>query len=225
MHSLALAMITLLAFSCGKKQDDGCKITGNDGGTYACENLDRPEFPIAGLLTLDPTTGVPLQALNFSVSASMDGFDSSQSQKITDAKEMIEFIMGTEDFRNEVINYTYLGKKQFADNGGLTNEDVYFTILQGAEKLFPVVNYSMDINLKLYFEDSLVLGYTAFMSTDIMLNLKYFDFNPPEEVAGTLVHEWLHKLGFTHVTEYSDRRQNSVPYAVGYIMRRLARNL
>jgi hypothetical protein len=220
-----MVMMTFTLLACGKQQDDGCKITGNDGGKYSCENLDQPMLPIAGMLTLNPSTGVPLQAQNFSVSAAMEGFDSSQTRKILDAKEMIEIILSTEDFRDEVINYTYLGKKQFADNGGLSNEDVYLTILQGAEKLFPVVNYTMDINLRLYYEDSLVLGYTAFTSTAIMLNLKYFDFNPPEEVAGTLVHEWLHKLGFTHVPEYSDHRQNSVPYAVGYIMRRLARNL
>jgi hypothetical protein len=39
------------------------------------------------------------------------------------------------------------------------------------------------------------------------------------------MHEWLHKLGFSHATTYSESRNHSVPYAIGTIMRQIAGSL
>jgi hypothetical protein len=36
------------------------------------------------------------------------------------------------------------------------------------------------------------------------------------------MHEWMHKIGFTHAVTWSKDRDHTVPYAIGYLIEELA---
>ena len=57
------------------------------------------------------------------------------------------------------------------------------------------------------------------------MNRKYYNKFRPYEVADNMMHEWLHKIGFNHTVKPTPERPFSVPYAVGYIVKGIARQM
>jgi hypothetical protein len=150
-------------------------------------------------------------------------FDSSQASKITSAINIIKKIIATKEFRERILNYQYKGKREFIDNQGLTNEEIYQIIMDGAEKNGDIKkNNMMDVELELYFQPTTTIGYTYPDTDRIWINKKYFNQYTAIKIADNLMHEWMHKLGFTHSSKWSEDREHSVPYAIGYLIEELA---
>lgn len=171
----------------------------------------------------EPDPDVPGEALTFDINADLYEFDEADEAKVNKAFEIIKKVVASGEFRNRVLNFTYQGKKQFVDNKGMTNEEVYQTILNGKENLLPVVDNQMDVELQLYYSWTSTVGYTTPGELRIYMNTKFFDPYTPCEVAGNVFHEWTHKLGFDHATSYSVERDSSVPYAIGYLIEELGK--
>ncbi len=166
----------------------------------------------------------PVQAQTFDINANMSGFEREHEDKILRSFDLIKRVIATDEFKRRVLGKVYKGKKEFVDNGGDSNAEVYKKILNASEKLTPGNNNTMDLNLEAYFESANVIGYTMPSITTVYVNKRYlakssFKVN---QVAMNLTHEWLHKLGFKHAQKNSASRPHSVPYAVGYIMRDIA---
>ena len=124
-----------------------------------------------------------------------------------------------------MLNYSYKGAREFVDNGGLSNEEIYKKILEGAEQMGNrLKNNTMDVELELYHQTTKTIGYTYPNTVRIWMNKKYFNRYTPIKVADNLMHEWMHKLGFTHATTWSADRDHTVPYAIGYLIEDLAVN-
>ncbi len=208
-RTFSFLFLFLFLASCGK---------GGGGGSAGMAELSDAEIA---------TGSAPVQAQTFEVNAKLTGFDRDQEDKIYEAFDMIKRVVGTDEFKRRVLGHTYNGKKQFVDNGGMTNAQVYKAILEGAEKLSPAKNNAMDLDLERYTESNIVIGYTMPSIRTIFMNSKYLNLSSfrPNKVAMNLMHEWLHKLGFKHAQENSSSRPHSVPYAVGYIIRDLAAKL
>lgn len=166
-----------------------------------------------------PSSTLPALALSFMTSVELINFTGTQEDKYNKAVEVVKLVVGTEEFRTKVINHVYNGTKQFADNGGKTNSQIYQSILDAAEKLRPVKNNVLDLEAELYYANNSVVGYTNPSVTQIWVNRKFFDQYDPNQVAGNLFHEWLHKLGYGHDSSATAKRPYSVPYAVGYMIR------
>lgn len=112
------------------------------------------------------------------------------------------------------------------DNDGYTNAQIYQKILDASEFLNKGNNNTMDIEVEIYTNNfTSTVGYTYESSKRIYVNTKFFNYYTPANVAGNLFHEWLHKVGFDHASSYSVARDSSVPYAVGYILERLAQRI
>lgn len=182
------------------------------------ESFTAPEH-----ISMDLSGEVPLEAMSFTTNLALNNFEREQEAKILQAAELVREVIASREFRNAVINHTYNGRKTFIDNRGLTNTQIYLMMLQGAEQLLPDSNNAMDVELELYYQSNATIGYTMPSTSRIWMNTKYFDSYEPYQVAGNLIHEWLHKLGFTHSSEYNSARPYSVPYAIGYIVRSMAR--
>jgi hypothetical protein len=168
-----------------------------------------------------PEIGVPYEALSFNTNLALVDFNSEQQDKIIEASELIRRVVATEEFKNAVLNHSYNGVKTFVENQGLTNAQIYNKFLQGAEKLTPARNNTMDVEVALYYENTSTIGYTYASTKRIWMNTKYFNNYTASQVASNLTHEWMHKLGFTHAVSYNTSRSYSVPYAVGYIILKL----
>ncbi len=165
--------------------------------------------------------------VTFKVNAKTVNFNSEERQKVEAAASLIKKIVESPEFRKKILNYTYLGRKQFNDNKGLSNEEIYIKILEGSEKMTGLgKNKTMDLELELYTDmNSRTIGYTYPNIVRVFVNNKYFSRFKPHQVADKMMHEWLHKIGFDHSIEATTDRAHSVPYAVGYIVRRLALKL
>jgi hypothetical protein len=161
-------------------------------------------------------------ALTFDTNIYVYNGTNLQRQKLDQADQRIKNIIRSEEFKNRVINFTYNGVYKFVDNAGLTNSQIYSKILYAAEKLLPVSDNEMDLKIKTYYENTSTVGYTTTSSLYVNFNTKYLNSYTVAETAKTMVHEWLHKLGFTHAFTYSTSRNYSVPYGIGSIIRDLA---
>jgi hypothetical protein len=164
---------------------------------------------------------VPTLAETFATNVFMYNGTSSQRAKIDLAEQKLREVIHTEEFKNRVINFTYNGTKKFVDNNGLTNTQIYYKILNAAEKLLPVIDNELDLNIKTYYSSSSTVGYTSSNINYINFNTKYLNSYSLSETAKTMMHEWLHKLGFGHAYSYSTSRNYSVPYGIGKIMMEL----
>lgn len=165
---------------------------------------------------------VPTLATTFDTNVVYYSGTSSQKSKMDSAEQRIKNIVRSEEFRTRVLNHSYGGIKRFVDNGGLTNSQIYYKILNGIEGWNGSNDNEMDLRIKTYYENSNTVGYTSTTSSYININTKFLNSYSISETAKTMIHEWLHKLGFKHAVNYSYSRDFSVPYGVGRIVKELA---
>jgi len=165
---------------------------------------------------------VPTLAITFGTDVSTYGMTSSQESKIQSAERKIREVIGSYAFKTAILNHTFNGRRQFNNNNGLSNSQIYAKILNAAEKLLPSRDNAMDLKIKTYYENSNTVGWTSTGSLYINMNRKFLNNYTSTEVTQNMMHEWLHKMGFSHSVNYSSSRDYSVPYAVGKIMRTLA---
>jgi hypothetical protein len=151
----------------------------------------------------------------------INGFNGECLKKLEIAFSVMEEVVNSEEFKERVINFkNRQGQRKYASNKGLSNEQIYETFMEGREILQPDTPGEMNFYLRLYHNRwSRVIGYTSPNTNMISVNWKFFRNYRPNDVAGNLAHEWLHKLGFDHT---SAAEHDSVPYAIGYIVEELA---
>lgn len=222
---LLLLMTTLLGVSCNKSDGSGGDSTVSTlpqaGNTQTSPSI-IPNDPVEVVspITMPPPlmSAVPEAALTFDTEISLVNFTSVQSEKYNHAIDIVKLVVATEDFRKQVLNHTFNGIKQFANSDGKTNAQIYASILDAAEKLRPIKNNTMDLEVELYYAATNVVGYTYSTTPRIWVNTKYFNSYGLNSVAGNLFHEWLHKLGYGHDSSVTAQRPYSVPYAIGYII-------
>lgn len=174
----------------------------------------------------DEKAGVPTSAVTFNTNIRTYKFTAQGRRKIASAADLIKQVVASEQFKNKVLNHRYNGVRQFANNNGLSNKQIYNKILTAAEKLKPTRDNEMDLDLELYTDNnSNTVGYTYPNTNRVWMNSKYFNQNSAALVTTNMMHEWLHKLGFDHDAKVTTKRPYSVPYAIGYIVRDLAKKL
>ncbi|HLT23344.1 MAG TPA: hypothetical protein VKZ84_07870 [Bacteriovoracaceae bacterium] len=215
---LAISTLMMLLVSCNAPEE--CN-TGNtkQAQTSSC-STDSTSPPNEDTTPPIIDVGdVPSEAHLFNANVSLTNFNASQEEKVLRAIEMIKKIIRTKEFKERVINFTYNGQKRFVDNKGLSNEEIYQILIDGAETLLPEIDNEMDLDLELYTSNfTSTVGYTYPNVLRIWMNTKYFNAYSIAQVAGNVFHEWTHKLGFDHASSYSKSRDSSVPYGLGYIM-------
>lgn len=167
---------------------------------------------------------------SLSVDVHMRNFNESDQAKVNKAVIIIKKVINSEEFKQRVLAFTYKGKKQFHDNNGMTNLEIYNHLMTGAENLMPDSIGVMNFDLSLYRSKnpwSKVKGYTTADSMRIFINKKFFRQSTwtPLDVAGNMVHEWVHKMGFGHDYRDNQDRPYSVPYAIGYLLSDIAKEM
>ncbi len=229
-------VLLLFIFACEKPGESASgddpeggstSLSSHPGTESPAPSSDDSEAPATSTGSGDSTgtgSSLPALAMSFGTNVTLYDFTQSQTDKYNEAVAIVKKVVGTDEFRDRILNHTYNGIKQFVDNRGLTNAQIYQSILDAAEKLTPAKNNIMDVGVKLYYEANNVVGWTSTSITYINVNTKYFDSYTTASVAGNLFHEWLHKLGYGHDASATASRPYSVPYAVGYMISNLGRN-
>ncbi len=174
--------------------------------------------------TFDAHALIPAEAYTFDFNITTVRMPRAREQKLFQAVELLRAVFSSPEFRERILRHRYQGRYGYHMNEQETNRRLYAKILAGGEELYPTRNNAMDVEIEFYADfESQVLGYTYPRSRRIWMNTKYFNHHSPAEIAGHLVHEWLHKLGYDHERERSPRRRFSVPYAVGRIVREVGK--
>lgn len=217
MRTFSFLFLFFFLASCGGGGGGGSQ--GN-GATSQIDSNTSAESTDTGA---EETTPATTDAQTFDVNVKLSGFSKAHEDKVMKAIDLIKQVVASDEFKSKVLNKKYNGKKTYVDNGGFTNSQIYKKILAGAEKLSPSKNNAMDLTLQTYYENAIVIGYTKASIKTIYMNRKYLAQFEPHQVAMNLFHEWLHKLGFGHAAESTANRPHSVPYAIGYIVRDLAK--
>lgn len=78
----------------------------------------------------------------------------------------------------------------------------------------------IEFNVEFFYRDSPVLGMASEEKNRIRFNTKYFQPVKVNTIASTVLHEYLHILGFDHK---GSKDYDSVPYAAGNLALRLLR--
>jgi hypothetical protein len=173
------------------------------------------------------STSAPLTsaALNFDVEVKLFKFNGNQEEKISEAADLIKQVVTSEEFRNFILNHKVKGKKTFIDNDGLSNRQIYKKIIEGSEKLRPGIDNIMNLELEGYSQSNSTIGYTYPSKIKVWMNKTFLNKNRPADATTNMMHEWLHKLGFKHEKERTPLRKYSVPYAVGYLVGKMANEI
>lgn len=170
----------------------------------------------------------PMITQAFDVQVKLQGFSEEEEQKIYRAISLLKTVVTSSDFKKAVMNKSFNNEFTYQDNAGLSNEKIYQKITEGRELVGSntSANGIMDLELVLYRDDqSKTIGYTYPHISHIYMNQKYLEKFEPYQVANNLFHEWLHKIGFNHSVERTPEREHSVPYALGYLVKDMARGI
>jgi len=165
------------------------------------------------------------------VKINTDGLDTEEQIKVHLAGQYLESVVNNPMFKDFVLNYKYevgyyIGmlwwRKYYTKQQSkftytnLNNRQVWNKFISGAETLSPEADNEMDIYIKVDRRNRRgVIGYTYPASKFQWIYswvLKKFSV---EQIAGNIVHEWLHKIGFEHPFNRTIYRPFSVPYAIG----------
>lgn len=171
---------------------------------------------------------------NFKVSIATEGLSATENAKIKLATIHLSGVLNSDEFKQFVLNYSYKNtyttgrlwnKKTHTEivnhfeSTHMTNEQVYQTIMNGAESLSPEIDYEANVYLKIDRRNKHgVIGYTYPTTQWQYIYNWFFKSATVEEIAGNLGHEYCHKLGFNHAYYNTPTRQYSVPYAIGYFI-------
>ncbi len=155
----------------------------------------------------------------------VSGFSAKENANIKIAFEVIEAVVNSEEFKHEVLNYK-AGPDGFGytSNRSMNNTAVYEFLMNGQEVMAANTSGEMNFDLKRYksswFYRS-VIGYVNIgKSNTIYANVRKYKNFDAISMASNITHEWIHLMGFYHD---SAADHNSVPYAVGYMVEKLAR--
>lgn len=166
---------------------------------------------------------VKLELVNF------DNFPGGMQvvQDLDLAKNRLQEILVSNTFMDKVYEHQYKKKLQFKWNNKKTNQQIYETILDGADKYNTNIDNEIDMILCPYYSSKKVIGYTYSNRKEVWVNFKYYrdkynDFQV-SDMVGNILHEWLHNANFSHSRRNNSTRKYTVPYGVGYIARDIAR--
>jgi hypothetical protein len=205
MKNILLSLLTLLLAAC----------TASDGHIETLPG-PSPEVTPAPVSSPHSTLYVKFGLLN--------NIPPNILVKLHETADLLNKMFAGQRFKYEVLNHRYEGQKSYAQNGGLSNQQIYDVIMSGKETIGGVPDGRMDLHLESYYEDSITIGYTYPWTNKIYVNRKFYDHYSPEDIAGNLMHEWLHKLGFQHDSKRTERRPFTVPYAIGNLTEKIVRS-
>lgn len=103
---------------------------------------------------------------------------------------------------------------------------IYKKFISGKDLYDQFEDNEMDVDVTLYYNRwTKTLGYTYPNTRKTWINMSKIDVNEFEmmaQVIGNIIHEYMHNLGYGHTAYWTSNRENSVPYAYGYMARDLA---
>ena len=172
-------------------------------------------FLSANLYSATPAPVLPLPQTTITI-VSIKNFSPQELSRIKNIISNLPRVINSNDFRVFVKENKIDNAYKFEENNNNTNEKIYNHIMSGTEKLSPAIdnNWQLTLNKRWLFSRS-INAYTYDYIPEITFNSRYFKSVDDASIAGTICHEYSHKLGYKHDSPNQQKQQNSVPYSVG----------
>lgn len=131
-------------------------------------------------------------------------------EKIQDIAFEIHTVINSKIFMDQVLKMKKFGERsKYKD---YTNMEIYQILMKGSETLEPVEDNEWDIYIDDYFSWKRVIGYTKKNIKTIFINTRFFDKRHRALCGSNIVHEYGHKLGFSHDFRATKDRPFSICY-------------
>ena len=158
-------------------------------------------------------------------------FNDFQKQYLNDVSTKIQNQINTEGFKSLVTDFKHkIGRRWrpgFRLNKGMTNHEI-FTLLMSGKDRYGGGDEVLNIHLKPYVKKLKIHATTFKDKRPVFLNTKYIDYCMEKgeakvpSMSGTLIHEYLHIMGFRHYTNRGKKRDKpTVPWGIGGIVKKL----
>jgi hypothetical protein len=170
-------------------------------------------------LDLEPVHDYPRLEVEFVRLISYFDYEKVRTLRIG---QLMETVVNSEEFRRRVLAHKWNGKVQYADNDGLTNEEIYAKIREAIEHDNPdgrphVMELVHRMGRPWFCSWRRAIGFTVFGSPVITTYFCKYHRMSDADLGGHFVHEWMHRIGFVHDFHRTAKRPYSVPYGVGRI--------
>jgi len=144
-------------------------------------------------------------------------FSEAERAKVREAVEYGIAVFNSEEFRQRFLALELTNTK------GLSNVSIYNHLISGATDLEKEEDREIDIRLEAFYSWKNTVGYTKPSTVWIWFNRKFFKSFRPWDLARNIWHEAVgHKSGFSHK---SAREHTSVPYALGFLIEDMVREV
>lgn len=164
-------------------------------------------------------------------------FNSDQKDFLLQTAQILSNAINSDKFKKDVENFSYLTrlrrrKSHFRMNNGYSRKQIYMLILSGKDNFEKEEDNVINFILRPYKEALKYHAYTNPSSKDIYINKTYIKYcinlekktKAFSKMADTLIHEYMHNLGFNHKTNKPSKYNNStVPWAIGTIVKTIIR--
>lgn len=161
----------------------------------------------------------------------IQGKNSIQEEKMKKALLIFEKVMNDKSFQEDLQKLTFHFDIEDDPNRNLTTSQIVKTLYEAKE------HYSTkpDNNAQIYwyiqkrnffsnlFKGCSTIGYGEETEKEINTYTCFINRADLPELAGHISHEWSHKIGFAHKQKRHNRRNETVPYAFGYLVRKHAK--
>ena len=169
--------------------------------------------------------------LNLGQGENGEEFSEKQKELIKKSASALQNIINLEKFKNRIRTFSFdprFGKKKYYFRMSQNkNRNEILNLLLSGEDIYSEADQELDYIILPYKTKPSVHAYTTSGSSNIYLNQNYIEYyinNYFENkiiaaLSNTLIHEYLHNLGFKHrgnkPTKYN---KTTVPYAIGNIV-------
>ena len=179
---------------------------------------------------------------NFKLKLELQDYKESEVELITNAAHWMVLALGDPEFETFCRNHEYEVEKStgwwfwkntwtekkigFHENEGLTGYQIYTRLMEGAEMEPDTTEIDHEADIFLKIDRSYnpgVIGYTYSNTRWQWIYQRIIDSWGAQDISGNLAHEWCHKIGFEHSSEWTEDRRYTIPFAVGYYVRDFAK--
>lgn len=130
-------------------------------------------------------------------------------------------------FKNDFYSYVSASGGKELITKTVTRQKLYSLIMSGWDKFNQVEDGDIDLDATIFYNRwSSAIGYTYKNTFKTWLNTKFWTGSEQDIVAmiaGNIMHEYMHNLGFSHAFEWNSTREFTVPYAIGRIVNRIVK--
>jgi hypothetical protein len=152
---------------------------------------------------------------------SLNSFNPEEKAFFLRAMEIQREVVNSQEFRIQVIHTSY------THNRGRNSSEIYKEIMSGYSNLTKLDDYTLNYFITMYDSNrGGTLAWTSMSTGKIYVNRYVFKNWMKDEdglayCSSSMLHEYIHSMGYKHPWFPPGSKRKSVPYRIGYICREL----